>query len=390
MQYSTVVEKNDSNLLMIIEAAEKFEEGKFLDGIYQCRFNKAKILTIAEYVKEYRSRLRKEQLALSKFAVTFINQYATNNNQCFDVAEKLFNRIRSTISGSKKIYKSFCKSVKTRTSAADDSRKPSVFKRSILVKNLFNGDLFGMLSYDDCVAELYEALKDFFIELVNCLSLCHVIIVEESKIRTTPERCIEIYQKCYDEMLDNSRLMIRTFKENKVAVDKRYRNGYKHKTKSLKGFVCENYHRLEPCEFQMHVVAEIICKGEENGMSPIESKLWPENEKMARKARVVLEHFDELNPNRGKKLDAKYVAAFMLWTGIGTTLDEKVVSFVDDYFIPGYHGKFEPIKHGAVNGKKNFFTTKKLIQAEYDEKFDEIVDKHSANKEEDYVEAIRF
>lgn len=43
MLYSTIVDKNDDGLRMIIDAAEKFEEGKYLNAIYKCQLDKEDI-----------------------------------------------------------------------------------------------------------------------------------------------------------------------------------------------------------------------------------------------------------------------------------------------------------------------------------------------------------
>ena len=108
MLYSTIVDKNDDGLRMIIDAAEKFEEGKYLNAIYKCQLDREDIRGITEYVKERKARLSIEYQELDKFSKSFNKEYATNNNKCFDSAEKLFIKIRSTISGSKTIYKKFC------------------------------------------------------------------------------------------------------------------------------------------------------------------------------------------------------------------------------------------------------------------------------------------
>ena len=113
MIYHSIVEKDESGLQMILEAAEKFEKDKYLYAITERHFNKNEVLEILYFVKEYRIKLEKEHYALAMFAITINKQYATDNNKCFCTAEKIFNRIRSTISGSKKIYKKLCISIQT-------------------------------------------------------------------------------------------------------------------------------------------------------------------------------------------------------------------------------------------------------------------------------------
>ena len=57
---------------------------------------------------------------------------------------------------------------------------------------------------------------------------------------------------------------------------------------------------------------------------------------MIKKARCVIAHFDELEPEGQKgKLYGPTVTAFMLWTGVGLS-DSKRKMFVEEYFNKEY------------------------------------------------------
>lgn len=368
---------------MIIEAAKKFEQGKYLDAIYNCRLKKEDILGIAEYVKEYKARLSREHLALAKFALTFNNEYATENNKCFDSAEKLFGKIRSTICSSKRIYKRFCRTVRKRSPPAAPLG-PSVFKRSELVNDYFSEQFFGIETYDECVKNLYEQLEDFFIELLKCLALCRMIIMEESTIRHSPERCMNIYRDCYDKMVNNSRMMVRAFKECKMVPNSEFEERKKNAV-SLRDFICSNYHMYDLSQFQMHVVVSELRK--DGSMTDVEKILFgPNNKEFAEKAKLVIQHFDELenNAHKGKhknKHSAYCVASFMLWCGVGITLDDKVKMFVEDYFNNTYKGEYPPAKTNAVNSAKNIllYSPKEsnLDNINFHEKIDTLVEQYT-------------
>ena len=396
MLYSTIVDKNEEGLRMIIEAAEKFEEGRYLEAIYNCHLNKDEVLGITEYVREYKAKLSREHLALAKFALTFNKEYATDNNKCFDSAEKLFNKIRSTIGCSKKIYKKFCRTIRKRTPATA-SLRPSVFKRSELVNDYHSRQLFGMETYDDCVQKLYTELEEFFYELLKSVALCRMIIMEETKIRQTPERCMDIYRECYDKMVHNSRMMVRMFKESKMVpgsdLDERRRNAG-----SLRDFVCSNYHMYDPSQFQMHVVVSELKKGDD--MTDVEKILFgAENSEMAQKARCVIRHFEELedDAHKGKHKDkhsAFCVASFMLWCGIGTMQDDKVKMFVEDYFNQTYSGKYPPVKTNSVNSAKNIMlhkpTASNLSNTEFHARIERLLENTATKDKENTVKAVNF
>lgn len=382
MIYSTIVDKNEEGLQMIIEAAEKFEQGRYLNAIIDCHLKKNEILMMTEFVNEYKAKLSREHLALAKFALTFNSEYATRNNMCFDTAERLFNRIRSTIKCSKDIYKKFCRTIRKRLPATAPQR-PSIFKRSEIANDYHSGQMFGIETYDECVQKLYTQLEAFFLELVKCLALCRMILMEETNIRNTPERCAQIYKSCYEKKLNNSRMMVRTFKENRMAPSSEMEERKKN-AGSLKDFICSNYHKYGPDQFQMHVVASELNKGDD--MTDEEKILFGANNKeLVEKARIVRTHFDELelNAHKGKHKDkhsAYCVASFMLWCGIGTTNDNKVSLFVDDYFNLTYKGEYPPVKTNAVNSAKNILLYDKkksnLDNAEFHARIDALVEKY--------------
>ena len=384
MLYSTIVDKNEEGLQMVIDAAEKFEQGRYLNAILDCHLKKNEILMMTEFVREYKAKLSREHLALAKFALTFNSEYATKNNLCFNTAERLFNKIRSTISSSKKIYKKFCRTIRKRLPASVPQR-PSVFKRSELANDYRSGQMFGIETYDDCVQKLYAQLEDFFLELVKCLALCRMIIMEETNIRNTPERCTQIYKDCYEKMLNNSRIMVRTFKENRMTPASEMETR-KKKAGSLREFICSNFHKYGPDQFQMHVVASELNKSDD--MTDEEKILFgTDNKEFAEKARLVIKHFDELelNAHKGKHKDkhsAYCVASFMLWCGIGATNDNKVRLFVEDYFNKTYKGEYPEVKTNAVNGAKNTILYKpaesNLDNEAFHKKIDALIEKYSA------------
>lgn len=382
MLYSTIVDKNEEGLQMVIDAAEKFEQGRYLNAILDCHLKKNEILMMTEFVREYKAKLSREHLALAKFALTFNSEYATKNNLCFNTAERLFNRIRSTIKCTKKIYKNLCRTTRRRLPATAPQR-PSVFKRSRLVSDYRSGLLFGIETYEDCVQKLYDQLEAFFFELVKCLALCRMIITDEKNTRNNPELCAKIYKECYEKMLSDTRTIIRTLKKNRMVITSEMEERKKN-AGSLQDFICSNYHKFDPEQFKLHVIASELNKGDD--MTALEKILFGANNKeLVEKARIVITHFDELelNAHKGKHKDkhsAYCVASFMLWCGIGTTNDNKVSLFVDDYFNLTYKGEYPPVKTNAVNSAKNILLYDKkkssLDNAEFHARIDALVEKY--------------
>ncbi len=108
MKYETIVEKNESSLLQIIQAAESFNAGGFLESLRKRNLSTYEIDQLTDEVREYQLKMNREVKALVKFSENFLDNYATENNRCYETAEQLFNRIRSTISAARKVLRKTC------------------------------------------------------------------------------------------------------------------------------------------------------------------------------------------------------------------------------------------------------------------------------------------
>ena len=104
MRYSTIVEKDDKTLVDIIAALEQFEQDRFIAGIQARHYTKYDIEQALDMVVSYQSRMNVEARSLVRFSETFIRQFATDNNTCFNEAQRYFNRIRSTLCALKKVF----------------------------------------------------------------------------------------------------------------------------------------------------------------------------------------------------------------------------------------------------------------------------------------------
>ena len=108
MLYSTIVQRDETGLNQIYEAARDFETENVMEALLTCKFDRKKVEKTLNLVRKYQAQLNIESMDLVEFSENFIEQYATDHNECFRVAEKLIKRIRTTITGSMKVFRSFC------------------------------------------------------------------------------------------------------------------------------------------------------------------------------------------------------------------------------------------------------------------------------------------
>ena len=238
MKYKTIVDKNESSLLQIIKAAESFNAGGFLESLRKRNLSTYEIEQLTDEVREYQLKMNREVKALVRFSETFLSSYATENNRCFETAERLFNHIRSTISAARKLLRKTCPRRMGRQ--PEGKERPLFYLRSTLTMGTHTGDLFGIESFEASVQTLFENMTTFFSTVINTLALCHSMIVSESEIRQDADRCMSIYNDTCARLMDEVRQMSRWLESVRQLPESQLLKR-KNQARSEKSFARENY-----------------------------------------------------------------------------------------------------------------------------------------------------
>lgn len=155
MRYTTKIEQSEESMFLIFQQIQTFDRDKVLDAIVQKRMDGYDVQQITALAKEYHAKLYGEKVALGRFAQDFLKQFATVNNKCYETIKMLFNKNRSTVCGIKKIYKKFCKHVRSK------QIEVSALTHSLISDRPYARDFFGIETYGDAVVELCQELESF-------------------------------------------------------------------------------------------------------------------------------------------------------------------------------------------------------------------------------------
>lgn len=368
MKHTTIVEKSEETLRLLIEKALEFEQERVLEGLEIHHYTLEDVADLTNFVKEYHAKLNREIIALAKFAPLFNKQYATENNNCFSTAESLFFKLRNSLTGTMKLYAKFCPKIGKKGPMENGTeREISVFDHSVL-SGAYNYRLFGIDSYDESVKVLYLEMKSFFEDLSFGFNLCLEIIAQERKIRKDPNLCVKLYESSCKEIMDSNKALYAFMSNSNFQVEQDEISERKNKATTYQDFAQSEFHHWDLSQFQMHVLNEALRKARGEGLTKEEVILWDHNPEKVKQIRFVIEHFDELNPKgQSEKLSAKFVAMFMKWCGITGTGKEKF--FIEQYLNSTYKGKYKKVTDSAVNIAKG-----KLTDVDY-KTFKENIDK---------------
>ena len=346
MRYSTIVEKDDKTLLEIIDALNQFEKDRFIAGIQARHYTKFQIEQTLDMVNSYQSRMNIEASSLVRFSEDFIQQFATDNNKCFETAERYFNRIRSTLSALKKVFQKTCP--RSMVQLPQNVQQPTVFERSPMAHGAYVIDMYGLASYDDVVQQLYERLDTLLTSATNILGLCHRMIESEQMVRKDTEQLKLIYKESCQSLMSSVREYA-DFMGCSQQLPETELNKRKKNARSMNEFLQKEYHNVPKQEFKKFVWLEAVRQGRNEGLTEEETYLWTDDHQKVKQVRWAIEHFDEMDvEGQQGKLDSTSIVYFLKWCGVERKKEKRLYQ----YFCDNYKGKYQPLVWSAVSKER--------------------------------------
>lgn len=341
MIHWTDIEKSKEGILQILEVIKNYEkdgEVRFIAGVQSRHFSEYKIQQLVCIVRERLNMTRRELLRLSEIALTYNKLWATDDNNCFRDAEKLFRKIRSTLKGTKIIYKRFTPICRKNT--PDGKFHSSVFVKSTLAYAECGRDLYGLESYPDSVTTLYAEMGAYFTNVIAVLVICHQELTKEAMISKDAELCLQLLNEQCKTIVDDMKDVIGMLSKEKAEQNELLKKS--KKTGSLKAFAQQGFHKYNIESITRYATSRAVENGAAFGLDDIESLYFVNNPEKGKKAKQIMTNFDiYADKGRGSKMDTTAIAEFVCWTGLG-------IAKGYSYFASTYKGNYELPKKKSV------------------------------------------
>lgn len=370
MLYSTIVQRDETGFNMLFEAARAFEEENVLEGILACRFNHKKLEQTLNLVRMYQARLNIESMDLVEFSENFIEQYATDHNECFRITEKLVRRIGTTFTGSTKLFRKFCPVVRRKLDGTGNV--VPVLDYSRLTHRQFHGQFFGLEAYNNLVQTLLFEISTFFYHLVTTLALCKEMIRKEEEIMDDDKRLREIFEKSCDEALRGLRELNDALGQIKLVSESELRQR-RENARTMKEWLSCNYHAHDKKWLIREAYLHRLASGSQYGLDNLAAILWAKNPEWGRKVCDIIPKLDSLGipckhskkaEQEGKKgtFDAREMVYLIKWSAVshmsndGKEVIDEVYErrFYEHYLKANYNGDFLLPSWQAVCRERKF------------------------------------
>ena len=348
----TIVEHDQSGLEMVLDAMDELLQEKFIEGVKSKHRTIYEVKQTLEQVQIYQHRVNIEANALTRFSENFIRSFATPNNKCFDTAEVLFRKIRSTIASLKEVFRKT--TPVTYTQLPSGVEAPSVFYKSPLGHGDYTPDMFRLESFPKEVQDLYYAIETLFATSTTMLGLCNLMIEKEKEVRNDLELLRQIYKESCDELLDAVKTATAFITVNQELPkneleERRQKIGSDYDERFLK----QSYHSVDKRLFQQYLIIKAIKEASNKGLTDQEAFFWRENHEKALKVRKVIENFDLINGVQGQanSLSSIVMVEFLKWCGVQESLEKQLYT---QYIVPMYStkGKYKPLGWNTISGKR--------------------------------------
>ncbi len=374
MLYSTIVQRDETGLNAIYEAAREFEEENVLEAIVACKFDKKKLEQTLNLVRMYQSRLNIESMDLVEFSDNFIESYATDHNECFRLAEKLIRRIGTTITGSMKIFRKFCPVVRRKY---EGSNVVPTLKYTRLSYRQFYGQFFGVEVYINLVHTLLHEISTFFHHLVTTLMVCKDMIRKEEQVRGDFERVKEIFEKSCDEVLHSFHDVFDIFGQPKLVSDEELAERRKN-ARPLKEWLAKEYHTHNRAWLKREAFLYRLASGRQYNLDERASYLWANNPEWGRKVCDIIPKLDTLKipfkhstkaemMDKIGTFDAREMVFLIKWSGVSHMSNDgkKVIDEAKEkqfylYIQEKYNGEYLFPSWQAVCRERSFFYKQKV------------------------------
>lgn len=322
MLYSTIVQRDETGLNQIYEGAMRFEAENALEAIISCRFTRRKVEQVLNMLRMYQARLNIESLELAEFSENFIEQYSTDNNQCFNMALKLMKKIGVIVTGSMKIFRKFCPVVRKRLEGSDNI--VPVLDYTKLNQRFYHSQFFGDEPYIGTVKTLLHELATFYYHLLTTLQVCKDMIRKEEAVRGDFAQLKRIFENSCREVLKSVVDVNETFGPI-MLVSKEELEERRKKARPLSEWLAKDYHNHDKKWLRREAYIYRIITGAEAGLDDeVMAQLFSHDIPKGIEVIKVFGQIDSLNlthrntKTKGKKgkYDSMEMVYFLKWSGV--------------------------------------------------------------------------
>ena len=323
MEHTDKYLKTEDMMLNVIGCVEQYSESRFIASLYTRSYTKIDIQIAINDVRSCLMLVHGELLRLSKYSLEFLDQWATRDNQRFTTAEKMFNRLRSSMAYLRRQYRKSSPIVRGKPTH-NPLLMPSVFRDSVLTYGDCPRDLFKIESYNNDVQTLYVEQRALFGNILAALNLCYGVIKAEKEIGNSLEECERRFDRQLNEITNMLQDYMGQFQSNDGGVIQQQIERF-----GKQAFVKQGWHKYEIKDIRQYAVYLLTHPDKSIETTSI-SMLWPNDPVKSEAALLLAKHFADIRyDEKKKKASGMKIWLYICWCGSSPEIpDRKFYDFL--------------------------------------------------------------
>ena len=365
MKYNEKTQKTEEGLIELIDMLSIPSPDRFVASLLQRNYNELDVSIQLADLRRGLALVNGEALRLAKLELTYNRDFSVFDNQRFYTAQRLFNRLRSSLAVIRTEVKRSCPIVRRKT--LNPNLRPSIYERSVLTKGCCSRDLFGIASFDDNVQALYYEQQALFANVIMSLTICARVIKEEKRVAADPDLCLERLEDQCNRLIEEMKHIVVANtnipkSQIQTMIEQMGKRRYAH----------ENFHKPSLHEMEEYALYRAHMRDLQHSLPANTSLLFPDENK-AKQAIVLINHFDELMPDNRKMNSGLKIRLYCNWCSGGKhdNPKEKYMS----YLVTNYTGqKTFPQWHSVTTSKSGKNIMEK--QEEFNREAEQLIKKY--------------
>ena len=337
MQHTDYLSKTEQNIYYIIDTLKCYTEHGFIASLYVRNMGELQIQKRLAEIRQCLSIVHFEYLNLVECSLMFNELWATDDNNRYTTAERMFNMLKNSMESVKREFRKSCPI--SHAKLPDAERKLSVFEKSVLARGGCARDLFGIESFRDNIQALFYEQRALFTNVLASLLVCRDVINIEKEIKADKKRCIELLKKQCDEIIAH---MKNSIKHTQAPVTCEIQKLIDEM--GLEDAAQQGFHR-----FGLEDITDYALLRNANNL---QAQILPLNitqcYQKAEDIRILIKYFNEFRPEPTRKMPSS-LKVLLAVNWMGGTVESPVQRYYD-VLSNGYKSRL-PVWHTVITRK---------------------------------------
>ena len=330
MAFSSPFDFNEESIYKLDEKFSGIINDRFLYCIQdQQKWDHGKANHFVAELQTSHQNVLRELGRLEKLEESYNAEYPSEHKKYVTTAQEVISKMRSTLSGFKKIVTEFREKGKNK-------KDVSLMDDIPLYTGPYMKSAFGWDCYmDESAEKVLAELESFLTDANKCVDKAVKIINDEIAAKNNPEYVYMIYQRDFNNAVRSySKPLIDLMNSQNIEIDNDFVKSLEE-AEDIKKTIAHFLHAFNYKTFTINCACVAVHEGRKADLTDEESLIWGrEDEILVKRLRLLLDHIMELPENMEGvigwegRLKGHFVMRLLYWCGWNGSKNDAMLKYI--------------------------------------------------------------